>query len=46
MSREKRLNIRITEQEWQKLKAFTDGKNWTMAEAIRFYINSLPDPKV
>jgi len=40
---EKRLNIRVTDEEWDKLKAYADKKKGlSMAEVIRFYINSLP----
>jgi predicted DNA binding CopG/RHH family protein len=41
MTREKRLNIRVTDEEWDKLKAYADKKGLSMAEVIRFYINSL-----
>lgn len=42
MVREKRLNIRVTDEEWDKLKAYADKKGLSMAEVIRFYISSLP----
>jgi len=42
MAREKRLNIRVTDEEWDKLKAYADKKGLSMAEVIRFYISSLP----
>jgi hypothetical protein len=41
MAREKRLNIRVTDEEWNKLKAYADKKELSMAEVIRFYISSL-----
>ena len=40
MAREKRLNIRVTDEEWGKLKAYADKKGLSMAEVIRFYISS------
>ena len=42
MARERRLNIRVTDEEWDKLKAYADKKGLSMAEVIRFYISSLP----
>ncbi|MGG6298282.1 plasmid mobilization protein [Leptolyngbya sp. AN02str] len=42
MAREKRLNIRVTDEEWDKLKTYADKKGLSMAEVIRFYISSLP----
>jgi len=42
MAREKRLNIRVTDEEWDRLKAYADKKGLSMAEVIRFYISSLP----
>jgi hypothetical protein len=45
MAREKRLNIRVTEQEWERLKAYAETQQLKMAEVIRLHINSLPKPK-
>ncbi len=36
MARERRLNIRLTDKEWEGLKADADKKGLRMAEVIRF----------
>jgi len=45
VSKDKRLSMRVTDQEWEKLRAYAEENNLTMTEVIRFYIHSLPIKK-
>jgi predicted DNA binding CopG/RHH family protein len=45
MTKTHRLQIRLSENEFLKLKAKADAKGEPMAEIIRQYIHRLPNPK-
>jgi hypothetical protein len=45
MSRDKRLEIRLSEAEYSKLEAFASQKDISMAQVLRAYIKRLPTPK-
>lgn len=45
MSREKSLRIRVTNEEFDKLKAYADSKGVAMSHIIREYIRRLPTIK-
>ncbi|MGK7873384.1 MAG: DNA-binding protein [Xenococcaceae cyanobacterium] len=45
MSRDRRLEIRLTEKEYQKLKANAELDDVSMAQVLRWCIKSLPDAK-
>ena len=41
--RSRRFDVRLNDQEWEKLRAFAESKDIAMAEAVRDWIKSLPD---
>ena len=45
MSRDKRLEIRLSEPEYNKLEAYAKQKDISMAQVLREYIKRLPNPK-
>lgn len=45
MSRDKRLEIRLSEPEYLKLDAYAKQKDISMAQVLREYIKRLPTPK-
>jgi hypothetical protein len=45
MSKEKRLQIRLSQSEYAKLEAYASQKDISMAQVIRDYIKRLPLPK-
>jgi hypothetical protein len=45
MSRDKRLEIRLTEDEHRRLEAYASEKDVSMAQVLREYIKRLPKPK-
>lgn len=45
MSRDKRLEIRLSEPEYSKLEAYAKQKDISMAQVLREYIKRLPTPK-
>jgi hypothetical protein len=45
MSRDRRLEIRLTEAEYNKLEAYAHQKDISMAQVLREYIKRLPNPK-
>jgi hypothetical protein len=45
MSREKRLEIRLSEKEYNKLKSYADNKEVSMGWIVRDYIKRLPNPE-
>jgi hypothetical protein len=45
MSRAKMLPIRLTDEEYELLKAYADAKNLSMAEVVRDCIKRLKLPK-
>jgi len=45
MSKEKRLQIRLSEAEYNKLEAYASQKDISMAQVLREYIKRLPHPK-
>jgi len=46
MSKDKRLQIRLSEEEYNKLESYARQKDISMAQVIREYIKRLPNPKV
>lgn len=46
MIKEKKLVLRLTAYELDKLKAFADHKNVTMSHVLREYIRRLPKPYI
>lgn len=46
MSKEKRLQIRLSEAEYNKLESYASQKDISMAQVLREYIKRLPNPKV
>ncbi|MCU0532866.1 MAG: hypothetical protein MUD14_03090 [Hydrococcus sp. Prado102] len=42
MSKEKRLQIRLSEADYNKLEAYANQKDISMAQVLRDYINRLP----
>jgi glucokinase len=45
MSKEKRLQIRLSEAEYNKLESYATQKDISMAQVLRDYIKRLPHPK-
>jgi hypothetical protein len=45
MARDKRLEIRLTEEDYRKLEAYANQKDISMAQVLRDYIKRLPRPK-
>jgi hypothetical protein len=44
MSRDKRLEIRLSELDYNKLEAYAKQKDVSMAQVLREYIKRLPKP--
>ncbi|MBN3869270.1 MULTISPECIES: hypothetical protein [unclassified Nostoc] len=44
MNRPKVYNLRFSDEEWAKLKAYAESKQITPAEILRDYIKRLPKP--
>lgn len=42
MARQKVYNLRLSDEEWERLKSYADSKQVTPAEIIRDYIKRLP----
>jgi hypothetical protein len=42
MTRPKKIQFNVNEQEYQLLKVYAESKNLSMAEVLRDYIKSLP----
>jgi hypothetical protein len=45
MSKEKRLQIRLSEADYHKLEAYANQKDISMAQVLRDYIKRLPKAK-
>ncbi|MEH1909951.1 MAG: hypothetical protein V7L05_15290 [Nostoc sp.] len=45
MNRPKVYNLRFSDEEWAKLKAYAESKQITPAEILRDYIKRLPNTK-
>ena len=45
MARHKKLMVRLTEKELERLKEYAEGEGIAMSDIIRHYIRSLPSPK-
>lgn len=45
MSKEKRLQIRLSEEDYNKLESYAKQKDISMAQVLREYIKRLPSPK-
>lgn len=45
MNKDKKLVLRLTQYELEKLKAFADYKEVTMSHVLREYIRRLPKPQ-
>ena len=45
MTRSKIYNLRLTNEEWEKLTSYAVIKEFTVAEVLRDYIKGLPNPK-
>jgi len=44
MTRSKIYNLRLTNEEWEKLTSYAVIKEFTVAEILRDYIKGLPKP--
>jgi hypothetical protein len=44
MTKEKRLQIRLSDQDYAKLEAYAQQKDVSMAQILREYIKRLPKP--
>ena len=44
MAREKKLQIRLTQQEYETLEKYAESKGVGMSEVLRDYIKTLPIP--
>lgn len=42
MAREKILRVRLSDEEWERLKSYASSKEYTLTEVIRDYIKRLP----
>jgi predicted DNA-binding protein len=45
MTKEKRLQIRMSEEDYAKLEAYAKQKDVSMAQVLREYIKRLPKPQ-
>jgi predicted DNA-binding protein len=45
MTKEKRLQIRLSAEEYTKLAAYANRKDISMAQVLREYIKRLPNPQ-
>lgn len=45
MSKDKRLQIRLSEEDYNKLESYASQKDISMAQVLREYIKRLPHPK-
>ncbi|MBV9389810.1 MAG: hypothetical protein JOZ78_25585 [Chroococcidiopsidaceae cyanobacterium CP_BM_ER_R8_30] len=45
MSKEKRLQIRLSDEDYNRLESFAKQKDISMAQVLREYIKRLPLPK-
>jgi predicted DNA binding CopG/RHH family protein len=45
MSKDKRLQIRLSELDYQRLETYASQKDISMAQVLRDYIKRLPIPK-
>ncbi len=44
MPREKVYNLRLSDEEWDRLQKYAEGKQISPAEVLRDYIKRLPKP--
>ena len=44
MARQKKLMVRLTEKELEKLKQYAESEGIAMSDIVRHYIRSLPSP--
>ncbi len=42
MARDKILRVRLSDEEWERLKDYAESKDYTLTEVIRDYIKRLP----
>jgi glycine betaine/choline ABC-type transport system substrate-binding protein len=45
MTRPKVYNLRLSDEEWEKLNAYAESKQVSPAEVLRDYIKRLPSPR-
>jgi predicted urease superfamily metal-dependent hydrolase len=45
MARQKKLMVRLTEKELEKLKQYAESEGIAMSDIVRHYIRSLPSPQ-
>lgn len=45
MTRDRRLEIRLSEEDYRKLESYANQKDVSMAQVLREYIKRLPRPK-